>query len=489
MQQGNTPRRGRMSPEEGRHLLRRLAFAATPHDVRLVNGLPPDVALTALLAHSRSAATPEPPACVRSTWHNSALRMPGTTDAEYDAARAAQVTAHRRDIELVRQWWVSEMIAGDAPLRETMVLFFDNTFGSSTEQVDIPHALHQRNAVMRRLCLESVPALLEALIVDPAMMMQIGMDGHFRARVSDRAAKLVLDHWTVGPGNYTDADVENLSRALTGWHLTAAPGDESRTPDASAALSARRTGLVPTFVPAQADTRAKTILGFNGMHDARAAIRLLARHPSTARRYSERLLRYFGVEVTDRALVADLAWTYQTTEGSVAAMLAALVQSSDFWAAASRWSLVKSPVQLAVGACRQLDLKAVPPDRLTSWLAAAGQTLFDTPNGGEGGWPGQEAWITPADRLVVRYQLPVVLAGDVPRLGVRAVEAAAPRPHVQVADAVAKASPAQLLERLDPAPGLDAATLKQAAKRAGWGTSRGQVIIHDIVTAPQYQLA
>ena len=45
--------------------------------------------------------------------------------------------------------------------------------------------------------------------------MQIGMDEHFRARVSDRPAKLILDHWTVGAGAYSDSDVENLSRALT----------------------------------------------------------------------------------------------------------------------------------------------------------------------------------------------------------------------------------------------------------------------------------
>ena len=125
-----------------------------------------------------------------------------------------------------------------------LVLFFEGTFGSSTELIDAPHAIHGRNALFRRRCLDTIPALLEELIVDPGMMMQIGMDEHFRARVSDRPAKLILDHWTVGAGAYSDSDVENLSRALTGWRLTAPPGREPRThPTPVPYELARRTGL------------------------------------------------------------------------------------------------------------------------------------------------------------------------------------------------------------------------------------------------------
>jgi uncharacterized protein (DUF1800 family) len=412
------------------------------------------------------------------------------TDGQYDALRAAQVQSKQQDIELIRQWWVAEMIRGAAPLRENLVLFFEGTFGSSTDAVDAPQAIHQRNALIRRRCLDTVPALLEELIVDPAMMMQIGMDEHFRARVSDRPAKLILDHWTVGPGAYSDADVENLSRALTGWRLTAPAGREPQPPpDPGAVQAARRTGLVATFLPEQADTRSKTVLRTTGNFDAHSAIRLLARHPATARRFGQRLLEHLGVEVPDDRLLSALATTYQSTDGSIEALLRGIVRSEEFWSSASRWALIKSPVHLAVGACRQLELTSPPPAEIVLWMKAAGQTLFDTPNGGEGGWPGQEAWVTPPDRLAVRYQLPVALSGRSPLLGIRAPGTSTTAMPITLAlsGSLAAGSADVFLARLDPAPGLDASEIKRAAA-AGRSDSQGE-IVRRIMMTPQFQLA
>jgi uncharacterized protein (DUF1800 family) len=480
---------GRLALDDGRHALRRLAFAATPTLEAVVRGRSADGALDALLSASRRAPMPSVPDAVRQAWTNTALRTGKMSDEQYDTLRAAYVRSKQLDIDSIRRWWLAEMIGGSAPLRENMVLFFEGTFGSSTELVDAPHAIHGRNALIRRHCLETIPALLEALIVDAGMMMQIGMDEHFRARVSDRPAKLILDHWTVGPGAYTDADVENLSRALTGWRLTASPGREPQpAPDPNAARAARRTGLVPTFIPEQADTRSKIILGTTGNFDAHSAIRLLARHPATARRFSQRLLQHLGVEVPTDSLVAALTATYLSTDGSMEALLRGIMRSSEFWAPSSRWTLIKSPVHMAVGACRQLELASPSLPEIGAWMKAAGQTLFETPNGGEGGWPGQEAWVAPADRLAVRYQLPVVLSGRSPLLGVRAPGAEPVQAfRLALGRALTNESPDTLLARLDPAPGLDLSTIKRTGM--GSGSNAQSDVVRRIMTTPQYQVA
>lgn len=480
--------RAKLTADDGRHLLRRLAFAATPPLERLVRGRSAEAALEALLSESRRAPLPTAPDVVRQSWANPALRLPGMTDEQYDTLRVAQVTSKQQDCDLIRQWWLAEMIRGNAPLRETLVLFFEGTFGSSTELIDAPHAIHGRNALFRRRCLDTIPALLEELIVDPGMMMQIGMDEHFRARVSDRPAKLILDHWTVGAGAYSDSDVENLSRALTGWRLTAAPGREPQTtPDARAVRAGRRTGLTATFVPEQADTRTKTILGTAGNFDAHSAIRLLARHPATARRFSQRLLQHLGVEVRGDGLVSALASTYQSTDGSISALLHGIVRSEEFWSSASRWALIKSPVHMAVAACRQLELTTPPLSEIAAWMKASGQILFDTPNGGEGGWPGQEAWVTPPDRLAVRYQLPVVLSGRSPLLGIRApgTNIATAPITLPLSGTLATGSADALLARLDPAPGLTASDVRPAAG----GSIAQSDVIRRIMMTPQFQLA
>ena len=143
------------------------------------------------------------------------------------------------------------------------------------------------------------------------------------------------------------------------------------------------------------------------------------------------------------------------------------MRSEAFWSEASRWTLIKSPVHLAAGACRQLGIASPPVAEVARWLEASGQTLFDTPNNGEGGWPGQEAWVSPPARLTVRYHLAAALAGRLPPLG---LERPGPRDggaagasDGPVDATLREASASELLSRLDPAPGLDPAAIEREA--------------------------
>ena len=478
-----------MNIDDSRHLLRRFAFAATPGAERAVRALAGDAAVASLVQAARSAPIPAAPPDLRAPWTNTALRLKDTPAAAYDAARAAQLRAHQQGTERLRQWWLGEMIGTAAPLRETMALFFHNTFGSSSAAVEIPQALHGCNALVRRRGLGTIPDLLEQLVLDPAMMIQIGMDEHFKARVSDRPAKLILDRWTVGPGAYTDTDVEELSRALTGWALAAPQGQlVIGAIDPTAPRVARRTGIVPLFDERQFDAGRKTILGTTAAFDAKSAIARLARHPATARRFGRLLIDYLGVEDLNGQLEGRLAETYLATDGSVEALLLGIVRSNQFWAAESRWSVVKSPAQLLVGACRQLGLTAPALAGCSQWMTAAGQILFDTPSAGEGSWIGDEDWITPPDRLAIRYQLPSVLAGALPRTGFAPPAAAPPAAtDLAVDGALRVASTGTLAERLDPAPGIELSAIERATASAG--ARRPAAILGRIMSTPHYQLA
>lgn len=472
---------GALTTEDLRHLLRRLAFSSTPALERSLAGRTALEALDALLRAARETPQPAAPAFVQEPWTNSALRTPGMTDARYDELRAAQGRAARTSIDRLRAWWVAGMAATPAPLRETLTLFFHSTFGSTTSAVDAPQALYACNALLRRACTGTIPALLEALVLEPAMLIQTGMDEHRRVRVSDRPAKLILDHWTVGDGAYADADVEALSRALTGWTLVPPPGFSGPQPDPAAPRAARRTGLVPSFDAAQFDARSKTILGTTRDFDARQALRFLGEHPATAKRFARLFVSHFGIDDPAGRLEGQLAATYLASRGQVEALLRDMVGAPEFWSAGSRWALIKSPVHLAVGACRQLEISSPAVATIVPWLAASGQTLFDTPNAGEGGWAGDRGWVTPADRLAIRYQLPSVLSGTAPHLG---FETGAARPTrgraIPLGPALQRGPAVRLVERLDPAPGLDATAIAKG---------RHTDVIRRVMMTPQYQLA
>ena len=488
------PATGRALTEmERRHLLRRLAFAATPTLEEAVRGLSADDALSVLVRAARDTPHPERPEAARGIWRNPGLRFAGVADEDFETMLDRLAPGVRAAVDDVRRWWLVELLTSPAPLRENSVLFLHGVFGSNTESVDVPHALHGRNALLRRRCLGTVPDLLAALVVDPAMMIQIGMDGHRRLRVSDRAAKLVLDHWTVGEDAYGPRDLEDLSRALTGWRLVAPEGrGPAREIARRAPLAARRTGLVPTFRPADFDDGPKTILGRTHRFDARSAMRWLAAQEATGRRFGRLLLAHLGVEDPGAAVETRLAAVYRATGGSLEALLREVVRSEAFWSEASRWALIKSPVHLAAGACRQLGIASPPVAEVARWLEASGQTLFDTPNNGEGGWPGQEAWVSPPARLTVRYHLAAALAGRLPPLG---LERPGPRDggaagasDGPVDATLREASASELLSRLDPAPGLDPAAIEREA--AGVTSPEGRsAFIRRVMMSPEYQLA
>ena len=482
---------------EVRHLLRRLAFGATEALESALTGLTVDEALDVLVNGAKRAPRPVPPPFVMTEWINTALLFTDTTAAEQHRAFTEQDAAAQADIERLRHWWLREMITGEAPLRENLVLFLHGTLGSTTGSVNMPQALHDRNDRLRRGCLGTLPSLLESLVTDPAMMIQIGMDDYREEDMFDeefpnfRPGRLVLENWTVGPGNYAREDLVELCHALTGWALEAPSGYEpTRTIDPEGFRSQRRTGLHPVFEPVHFVDRPKTILGRRDAFDAASAVGHLARHPATARRYGRLLMRHLGVEDASGRLEQRLATTYQDTDGSLVALVREIAVSDAFWSAESRWSLVKSPVQLAVGACRQLAVTQPPMAGLGSWLTAAGQRLFQTPGFGDASWPGQEAWLQPPERLAVRYQLGRVLtAGALPELGlVESAPAEAGHAATHVGERYRRAEPSVLLDRLDPAPGIELAAVA-AEGAATDSAARAAATLQRIMATAEYQLA
>ena len=369
-----------------RHLLRRLAFRATDALESAVTGLTVDEAVDTLVNGAKRAPRPVPPPFVLTEWINTALLFTDTTAVEYQQAFAEQDAAAQADIERLRHWWLQEMVATEAPLRENLVLFLHGTLGSTTGSVNMPQALHARNDRLRRGCLGTVPALLESLVTDPAMMIQIGMDDYREEDMFDeefpnfRPGRLVLENWTVGSGGYAEEDVAELCRALTGWRVEAPSGYEpDREVDPEGFRSQRRTGLHPVFEAAQFVDRSKTSWAAERGSTPPRPSATWPVIPTPRGGTAGCSCATSGSRIRTGTLARQLSTTYRDTGGSLVALVRAIAGSEAFWSPASRWALVKSPIHLAVGACRQLQVFRPPLAALGTWLAAAGQTLFQTP--------------------------------------------------------------------------------------------------------------
>jgi uncharacterized protein (DUF1800 family) len=388
------------------HLLSRTSFGGTPALAAALAARPLPDAIAALIREATKAPAPARPGWVKEPWVNTERVYPETTPAERmeNHRKAGERQARERDG--LRCWWLDHMIRTKAPLREVMTLFWHGHFTTEARRMFVAQPLYTQNVVLRAHALGSFRELLGAVTLDAAMMMYLSLEDSDAKKPNENFARELLELFTVGIGNYTENDIKEVARALTGWTLDAAPGTAKRPLVKDAPRAFCRDGLVPTFVKEKHDAGEKTVLGKTGRFGVPDVLDLVAAHPATARFVSGKLVTYFGVADPKNALRDRMAAEFTATAGNIAAVLKVLLAAPEFFAEESRGTLIKAPVHLLVGTCRLLGLDVTATPSLAQVTAAMGQELFNPPN--VKGWPGGRDWIS-SGTLAVRYHLPEAL--------------------------------------------------------------------------------
>ncbi len=196
-----------------------------------------------------------------------------------------------------------------------------------------------------------------------------------RAGLNENYGRELLELHTLGvDGGYTQADVINVARALTGWTLQGPRQAES--------------GF--NFVPLMHDAGEKVVLGHTlaagrGVEDGEEVLDIVARHPSTAHYIAFKLARHFVSDTPSPALVDRAAAVFTATDGDIREVLRTIVTSQEFFAASTYRGKVKTPFEVVVSTVRALDGKPDPTPRTAQFVAGLGQPIFghQTPDG----WP------------------------------------------------------------------------------------------------------
>jgi uncharacterized protein (DUF1800 family) len=280
----------------------------------------------------------------------------------------------------LRAWWWEQMASTPAPLQERMVMFWHDRFATGMRKVDWPLHMWRQQQVFRKHALGLWPDLLRDVALDPALLIYLdARRSEARAPVENLAREL-LELFTLGEGQYSEADVRALSQVLAGVRVA---------PDASVYIDAKQR------VPGQ-----KSLLGVTRDFTPEQAIDLLARHPATVRRLVNDLWLEFVSPTPDAAAVEALARGFVAQGYSVRSLLKALLLRKEFWAPEARGSLIKSPAVLLVGAHRLLG-EPLHGRRVADAAAGMGQDLLEPPN--VRGWLGGESWIV-GHTLVARVR-------------------------------------------------------------------------------------
>ena len=201
--------------------------------------------------------------------------------------------------------------------------------------------------------------------------------------LNENYARELMELHTLGvDGGYTQQDVTEVARVLTGW--SAAPyGNGRKNIDKQIARGSKNIIRQGEFVFRKSwhDQNAKVALGETfpaggGIEEGERVLDMLSKHPSTARFISTKLARRFVNDTPSDDLIDQMAETFTKTDGDIAAVVATLAQSRVFWVEAKKRSKMKSPFELVVSSLRALEADVKNPQPMMTWFNRMGEPLY-----------------------------------------------------------------------------------------------------------------
>lgn len=325
------------------HLLRRALGGGSREEIAEFAALTPEQAVDALFV----AADPR----VGSAWAGVGATLARTGDRQQLAA-----------------WWLMKLIRDRRAMGSRWALFLHDHFACTMSKTQDLVALYDQHQLFVERGGGPFDQLLVEVVAGPAMLRFLDGDRNRRGAPNENLAREVLELFTLGVGHYTEQDVKEAARALTGWTI--------------------RSGSF-AHVAAHHDPRPKTVLG-QDVDDGHDLCRLAAGHPRCARFLVEKVWCAYVSSAPDDHVLDVLAGQWRASGMRLDDLLRTVLRSRAFHDAASHRALVKSPVELVAGALRATRGR---PDLVAAARACEGmgQRLFEPP--GVQGWAGGESWI------------------------------------------------------------------------------------------------
>lgn len=407
---------GVFSEAHARHLLWRAGFGANAQQITLVAQWGVVAAVEHLIDASK---VPSPPVSM-SQFDATVMRPPNREERElYRAAQRAQDEDKLAELRKLRQdreqvdrsqmaeiqkWWLARMIESPRPLEEKMTLFWHGHFATNFRTIENSYHMFAQNNLFRTHALGSFRNLLLAIIRDPAMIAYLDNNDSKKGKPNENLARELMELFALGIGNYSERDIKEGARSLTGYTFE----DDTFV-----------------FQPKSHDSGVKTILGRTGAMNGEDFVETILAQPACAKFIARKLYHFFVADVpsderggdasldpAQRKVIASIASTLRSNNYELKPALRKLFTSEHFYEPLFRNQQIKSPAQLVVGAVRSLNTPTRDLAILNDALDLMGQRLFLPPS--VKGWEGGRSWINTSTLFVRQNTLTFLLSGKKP---------------------------------------------------------------------------
>jgi uncharacterized protein (DUF1800 family) len=391
------------------HLLRRAGFGVSADDVGIFGDMSTGTAVSYLVDYEG---------------------RPDDVDSRIGRPDHAQVIskdlfAPDIDIDDARQRWMFRMIHSRRPLQEKMALFWHNHFATAysklvadSGQVQAAKMLALKPGTLRgpqgqlelfrQYALGNYRDLLLQVAQDPAMLVWLDGKSNTSAKPQENFGREVMELFTVGVGNHSEADVYAAARVFTGWNLR---GSDTYRQDEYGDVNAYQEFV---YNADQHETSAKTftfpIYGngsrtiparseSEGKQDGIDLITALATHPETARRLARKFWNFFVSEIQqpDPTFVESVAAVYLQNRTEIRPVVRYILTSPWFTNPSMQHARYSWPAEFVARAIREVGWQGFSLDTVRAPMASMGMLLFEPPN--VGGWPLGADWFSTGTML------------------------------------------------------------------------------------------
>ena len=251
--------------------------------------------------------------------------------------------------------WLETMASSPRVIEQRLVWFWHDHFATAVQKVRIPYLFWVQHQTVRSLATGSFTDLLHAVSTDPAMLLYLDGARNHRDGINENYAREVMELHTMGTGNYSQKDITEAARALTGWVVNAPYGRS---------FSRGILGEEPwaaVFAPFRHDNGIKTVLGVTADFEPGELIDLLLEQPATAEFISTKLYKELVGLQPEPTTVAGLAADFRA-DYSIMGLVEAIVCHPVFVSDEAVRSKVRTPVERLVAIAQGLGTGEVTTD-------------------------------------------------------------------------------------------------------------------------------
>ena len=306
-----------------------------------------------------------------------------------DAGKRSQLNADERR-ELARKqreavktlniYWLKEMVASPAQLREKMAFFWHGHFASRNQNIFYNQLLLH---TIRKNALGDFATLLKEVSHSASMLYFLNNQQNRKGRPNENFAREVMELFTLGRGNYTENDIKEAARAFTGW-----------TANARGEFIFRKNFH---------DDGTKQFMGKKGNFDGDDILNMLLNNKQTARYITQKIYRFFVNDKIDEKITEDLAGKFYKSNYNIGKLMEEIFTSDWFYNEKNIGAKIKSPIELLAGIQRMVPMQLDNDNALMQLQRLLGQQLLYPPN--VAGWPGGKSWID-SSTLMTRMRIP-----------------------------------------------------------------------------------